>query len=1269
MKHSLRKLSPTPRPGGVRRKGFLSVALVLAGPMGAVLLAPSAARAQTSGTWIGTAAGNWSVATNWLGGAIPDGGGIATFNDLTGQISGFTVTVDTSRTLGEIRFNSGYSFTIATAASQLITMGGSGLTLNAIYGLQSSPSTFFTTANTISGTIAGSGDLIKTGTSNAALSGVNTFTGTVRANQGTLWINGGTGSLGNAANGIDFNGGILGINTTTISAARAINVGAGGGTLQTFVAFTTSGAMTGSGALVKQLGNANFTYQGDGTGFSGLLRTEGGSIILSGNGRIGAGGAVEIGGTVALDSSTTNFNNRLGGRQITARGGTLTVTGNAGAATTEAAGNLTLAQGNQFVTVTPNAAQSSTLSFTGLTRQNNSTLFLRGTSLGTAPGANVATVLFTASPGTLIGGGGDPTTSTTASILPWAYGNTSASATLASTFLTWDSGTQRIIPVNVATGYATNVLTAGAQDNVNQGADAALAAPTTINALRIAPAAAINISGSPLTVTSGAILQTSAALANTISAPVTAGSQELVLISNSGSAGATGLLMTGAISGTGGVTVTGGGVVSLLGANTYTGLTSLISGTNTVGTTTATADGSAPSAFGQDISAIRMTQGGATNRLWTTGALTINRPLNVTLGSGSTIGIGTAGLSSNESVTLNGNLALSNTTPGSITTFLAFEGDNARAGGVTVNGNVSGAGGLRANFGSYVVLNGNNTYSGGTQIGGTGYVQTGSGTTAQQAGDIWEVGSNTAFGTGPVYVGSFTATGSATAQGITAPGTVVTAGGARTLSNRFILINGYMNVSGSSPLTLTGPLELNGSAANSSVLTVGATAPVTISGAVSNGSLVKSGAGALTLSGANTYTGATIVRQGVLSVGSIGNGGVFGNLSGAPSTGTYLTLSGTAVGDTGTLRYTGPGESTNRLFALSGSGGTIDASGTGALNLTNTAAATMNSLFTGITGATIFAGLAILPISSTSAGTYVVGSTISNTNFPALTTITEVGPNYLRFSNASTNTTTQTAQTINIAAPAALTARPLTLTGTSTAVNTLAPIIPNGASLNTSVVKSGVGTWSLTGANTYSGGTTINAGTLLANNATGSATGTGPVTVNSGGTLGGSGSVGGNLTVASSGTVSPGNSPGALTVNGNAAFGLGSILSMELNGNAPGTGYDQLVVNGTVDLGSSSLLLSLGFTPNINDKFFLVVNDAADGITNTFAGLPQGATVTVGGYQGTISYVGDSVTSSITGGNDAILYGLIAVPEPGSAALLALGGLPLLALLRRRKSA
>ncbi len=97
------------------------------------------------------------------------------------------------------------------------------------------------------------------------------------------------------------------------------------------------------------------------------------------------------------------------------------------------------------------------------------------------------------------------------------------------------------------------------------------------------------------------------------------------------------------------------------------------------------------------------------------------------------------------------------------------------------------------------------------------------------------------------------------------------------------------------------------------------------------------------------------------------------------------------------------------------------------------------------------------------------------------------------------------------------------------------------------------------------------------------------------------------LVTAGSGSVCPGASPGRFTVAYNLTLGSNATVGVELNGTGVGTDYDQLKVNGSVNLGLAALRASLGFVPALGDTFVIIDNDGADSIYGTFAGLPEGA--------------------------------------------------------------
>ena len=236
------------------------------------------------------------------------------------------------------------------------------------------------------------------------------------------------------------------------------------------------------------------------------------------------------------------------------------------------------------------------------------------------------------------------------------------------------------------------------------------------------------------------------------------------------------------------------------------------------------------------------------------------------------------------------------------------------------------------------------------------------------------------------------------------------------------------------------------------------------------------------------------------------------------------------------------------------------------------------------------------------------------------------------------------------------------LTIGNSASATFAGVIHGGGALT----KSGTGTFELTGTNLYVGATTVTDGTLLIN---GSISGS-AVTAASTGVLAGAGRVGDLHTTG--GTVAPGgNLAGAATagrLSANDTTFDGGTFAIDIFGLTAGTEYDQLAVVGTFSLTSNAALqINLGsFNPadNASQSFTIIDNDGTDAVGGigqfTFNGAPlgNGAQFVAGGQLFQINYNGGT-------GNDVVL---LAVPEPGSAAMLlaSLGALAGLKRFRRR---
>lgn len=566
--------------------------------------------------------------------------------------------------------------------------------------------------------------------------------------------------------------------------------------------------------------------------------------------------------------------------------------------------------------------------------------------------------------------------------------------------------------------------------------------------------------------------------------------------------------------------------------------------------------------------------------------------------------------------------------------------------------------------------------------------------------------------------GRLTFTNSSASQGgFTLSGSAITisGSGAPAAGNAQILTTA---ISGTGSITDT--LSMNISYDKNLWVNPGEQHSLHLSGVISGtGILGKAGAGTLILSGNNTFSGNVQVNGGVVSVSSIGDAGSSGNLGTA---GTFQLGNANA---SGTLTYTGAGESTNRMLRIGSTAAglpnthvsSINSDGAGALVFTsstfnvstltntNTTARTLvlgggNANDNEIQGAIIDGNPAAasgtngaVQLRKAGTGRWLISG---NNTFSGSTSIT-AGTLVIEHGNAlgqtELGTTVSSGATLGVRGDITTAAEAISIAGTGVGsvgainneagVNTLSgPLTMTanasiGAASGTlafaggiggafNLTKVGAGTVVFSGSNSYGGTTSVQAGRLVINGTNG---GGGSVTIDAGAELGGSGQIGGLVTV--NGSLLPGANVGVLTV-AQLALNASAATLFQIDGTGRGSQYDGIDVatNSGLTYGGA-LSLSFGnlaaFADGDTFNLFNFTGSAGGG----FAGISS-----TGFYAGTWTEE-PAGTWKLTSGDTTLTFSestgslsasVIPVPEPGTLALAATALAGLAAFRRRRAS-
>jgi fibronectin-binding autotransporter adhesin len=1220
---------------------------------------------------------------------------------------------------------------VTTISAGTLSVGNGGTTGSLSSPIADNAALIFNRSNALthSGNISGTGTLTKQGAGVLTLSGSNSYLGGTTLSAGTLSL-GSSGAVGTSGT-IDFSGGTLqfSASNTTDYSARFSNAASQAYSLDTnSQSVTLATGLTSSGGTLTKLGAGTLTLTGANT-YTGATTISAGTLSIGNGGTSGslADGITDNAGLIFNRSdSPTHSGNISGTGTLTKQGaGTLTLSGSNSysGGTTLSAGALNLGSGGAIGTTGTISFGGGTLQFSASNATDYSARFSNAASQAYSLDTNSQSVTLA----TALTSSGGTLTKLGAGTLTLTAANTYSGATTISAGIlsVGNGGTTGSIADGITNNASlifnrSNALThsgnIGGTGTLTQQGGGVLtlsgsnsySGGTTLNAgtLNLGSSGAIATTG---TITfAGGILQFSASNTTDYSARFSnAAGQAYNLDTNSQSV----TLATGLTSSGGTLTKLGAGTLSLSGANTYSGVTTISAGTLSIGNggTTGSVAGditnNASLIFNRSNALTYTGNIGGTGSVTKQGAGTTTLSGTNSYSGGTTLSAGTLGLGSSGAIGTTGTISFGGGTmqfSASNTTDYSARFSNAvsqaysldtNSQSVTLATGLTSSGGTLTKLGAgTLVLTGANTYTGTTTIS-AGTLSIGNGGTSGSIADGITDNSSLVFNRSdaPSHSGNISGTGTLTQQGA---GTL-TLTGSNSYSGGTTLSAGILNLGSSGAIGTSGTISFGGgtlqfSASNTtdysarfsnaagqaySLDTNSQSVTLATGLTSSGGTLTKLGAETLTMTGANTYSGVSTISAGTLSVGNGGStgsiaGDITNNASLVFNRSNALTHSGNISG-TGTLATLGGGTLT-LAGANSYSGGTTLSAGT--LSLGSVGAI-------GSTGTIDFSG-GTLQFSASNTTDYSArfGNASGqayrlDTNGQSVTlatglsssggTLTKLGAGTLALTGANT----YTGGTIISAGILSVGDGGTTGSITGLVINNAALTFDRSNALTHSdtitgtgpVTKQGAGVLTLTAANTYSGGTTISDGTLLANNTSGSATGDGNLTVASGATLGGNGSIGGaaGSIISVNGTLSPGASIESLSVVGNIALNDNSTYRYEIDTTAP---YDADLTDisgpggfGLLSIGNNVTLTATDLTPGfiIGGVKFTLFRYATGGWNGgTFAGLPDGKHFFIGPHEFVIDY--DDTVPGINGGTAGGEYVTIAtIPEP--SALITMG--------------